>query len=92
MRGLEKNCMGWGHTHDGHCDSMMESAQWADSMKTKKPYCFGVIDTYNFEDKQTHRLTNIATTRLNRPRGRFSAKSKLLFPELNCPSNRPNSW
>ena len=45
MRGLEKNCMGRGQTHrqthrqtnkqtDGHRDSMTESAQWADSVKT----------------------------------------------------------
>ena len=33
MRGLEKNRMGRGHTTDGHRDSMIESAQWADSMK-----------------------------------------------------------
>ena len=43
MRGLEKNCTRW-HRHtdthtdkhtDGHGDSMTESAQWADSVKTK---------------------------------------------------------
>ena len=36
MRGLEKNRMGWGHTNTqtcGHRDSMIELAQWADSMK-----------------------------------------------------------
>ena len=36
MRGLEKNRMERGHTHThtcGHRDSMIESAQWADSMK-----------------------------------------------------------
>ena len=35
--------MGWGQT-DGHCDSMIESAQWADSMKivlvVKKTVCW----------------------------------------------------
>ena len=37
MRGLEKNCMGRGQTnkyiYKRHRDSMIESAQWADSMK-----------------------------------------------------------
>ena len=40
MRGLEKNCMGRGQTDtqtdkqkDGHCNSMTELAQWADSVK-----------------------------------------------------------
>ena len=44
VRGLEKKCMGRGHTHrltykqtdkqtNGHRDSMTESAQWADSVK-----------------------------------------------------------
>ena len=29
------NCMGWGHqkTSNGHCNSIIELAQWADSMK-----------------------------------------------------------
>ena len=40
MRGLEKNRMKrdirtYKHTH-GHRDSMIESAQWADSMKTSE--------------------------------------------------------
>ena len=41
MRGLKKNCMGRGQTHrqtnrqtNGHRDSMTESAQWVDSVKT----------------------------------------------------------
>ena len=38
MRGLEKNCMKRDrqtdiHTYNGHRNSMIESAQWADSMK-----------------------------------------------------------
>ena len=41
MRGLEKNCMGRGQTHrqtdrqtNGHRDSMTESSQWVDSVKS----------------------------------------------------------
>ena len=41
MRGLEKNRMGRGQHIHGHRDSMIESAQWADSMKTLRHFTEG---------------------------------------------------
>ena len=50
MRGLGKNCLGRGQTDrqtnrrtNGHCDSMTEPAQWADSVKIIKCGYVGIL-------------------------------------------------
>ena len=61
MRGLKKNCMGRGQTHrqtnrqtNGHRNSVIESAQWADSVKMHMCYIIVLTDMFQDQSKITY--------------------------------------